>query len=1305
MQSYDGDIRLSVLLDAKEATKQIDTLRKEATTAVSSVDPKIAQLGNSMLKAIDKVDRLSSEMRKLADTKIPTEEYTNVSSKLEEAYHKLLKLREERNKMIKSGKSQELTAEYKSLLDQTTQYYKDFQKATNAWKKAEGDANKQAGLEVKMNVLKKSFDSSREALAKLENEGKKYKDTQEFSEKLAEIEKYKAQLNNLISKRKELRDTEQSYISGTETEAYKKLSEQLQYASNSVGIYKKKLAENNKSQQTFKSSVKSSENYLKSFKKALVSGAGALKTVNSGVRNAVKGLKQGATAFKGFGNTSHRAINKLIKSFVKWGLGLRGIFTLYRKLRGYAADALNTMAQQVDEVNADMEQIKRSFNLFKGSLGTMIQPLVSALVPAITTILNLFSQAAVAVGMFFAEFTGQGYVYKAVDAQEELADATKKSSKAQKELNKSLAAYDKLLVIPSQDDKKPAGGGAGATKEQLPVDYQKVDVTEKIKNLVADIKEAWNKADFTDLGKRFGQKIIEGLRGINWDGIQEIANKVAKSLATFLNGAISPQLFSTVANTLGKAFYTVLGTLNTFADNFDWKNLGKSIASGINSFFTNFKFAEVAKTITKFANGIFNTLYTAFKETNWEKIGNNIGDGISTFFKTFDAKTLGKSVGAAINGIFTLLSSTIKKTDFKKIAKSFTDFINGAIGEFDPKSVSDTLNGAVKGIFTFLNETIKNTDWKEIGTKIINFILNIDWLGIMSEALKTVGSIAEACADLAEGILTEIINAIDDISSNGLSADQEKQLEDFMATIIETLGKVLGAGGKIAGLLLKLVIKLIGLIIDEMSKGINTIIDTLSDDKKREQALEDIGEWFVEDICGGIVKGSKDVGEWSSTYIIEPIVDGYKKNKPALKKLGDMGLDILAKIMAKSNVTTAKAVKWIQANVVEPIEGFFKDPKGAFKSCAEDIWHAISNAPILSDIGEWVSDHIIEPLVNGIKDNDEIKNGDVGKWIIDKIKEGITGVTSGIGDWVADNIITPIVGTSGVESPNSSAAIVSSGSWISSTLLSGISKNEGKLKQWFSDTFGDSWGKVKEKFSTKNVSEHFGSVWTKIKEKFSDTKSWFGTKFGDTWTKIKEKLNLKDVGKHFSDLFDKVTSPFKDIAKWFKEKFSKAWENVKGVFSEKGKIFDGIKSGIESTFRTVVNKLIKGINTIVAKPFEKINEMINDLKSISVAGVKPFESVFKNFKITVPKIPEIPKLAKGAVIPPNREFMAVLGDQKRGTNIETPLETMVQAFKMALGDSGAKEPIQLYLDGKVVAQVVWDEEEKKYKQTNNFRFA
>jgi uncharacterized protein YfkK (UPF0435 family) len=54
--------------------------------------------------------------------------------------------------------------------------------------------------------------------------------------------------------------------------------------------------------------------------------------------------------------------------------------------------------------------------------------------------------------------------------------------------------------------------------------------------------------------------------------------------------------------------------------------------------------------------------------------------------------------------------------------------------------------------------------------------------------------------------------------------------------------------------------------------------------------------------------------------------------------------------------------------------------------------------------------------------------------------------------------------------------------------------------------------------------------------------------------------------------------------------------------------------------------------------------------------------------IHIPTIPEIkiPRLAKGAVIPTNSEFMAILGDQKRGVNIETPLQTMIDAFNTAL---------------------------------------
>ena len=60
-------------------------------------------------------------------------------------------------------------------------------------------------------------------------------------------------------------------------------------------------------------------------------------------------------------------------------------------------------------------------------------------------------------------------------------------------------------------------------------------------------------------------------------------------------------------------------------------------------------------------------------------------------------------------------------------------------------------------------------------------------------------------------------------------------------------------------------------------------------------------------------------------------------------------------------------------------------------------------------------------------------------------------------------------------------------------------------------------------------------------------------------------------------------------------------------------------------------------------------------------------------------VPKIPQLAKGAVIPPNREFLALLGDQKRGTNIEAPLSTIEQAVSNVLSKSSQTGPVTIVL--------------------------
>ena len=123
----------------------------------------------------------------------------------------------------------------------------------------------------------------------------------------------------------------------------------------------------------------------------------------------------------------------------------------------------------------------------------------------------------------------------------------------------------------------------------------------------------------------------------------------------------------------------------------------------------------------------------------------------------------------------------------------------------------------------------------------------------------------------------------------------------------------------------------------------------------------------------------------------------------------------------------------------------------------------------------------------------------------------------------------------------------------------------------------------------------------------------------------------------------------------------------------------------------------KGINYIIGK----INTFVRGIDSVISAVGSVFGADWSVAQI--PKV-SIPRLAKGAVIPPNREFMAVLGDQKHGTNIEAPLDTIVQAFNMALQNNGGggfngRIEVPVIIDGRQIALAVREAENNLGSQT------
>lgn len=161
------------------------------------------------------------------------------------------------------------------------------------------------------------------------------------------------------------------------------------------------------------------------------------------------------------------------------------------------------------------------------------------------------------------------------------------------------------------------------------------------------------------------------------------------------------------------------------------------------------------------------------------------------------------------------------------------------------------------------------------------------------------------------------------------------------------------------------------------------------------------------------------------------------------------------------------------------------------------------------------------------------------------------------------------------------------------------------------------------------------------------------------------------IGTIFAGIADLAKGVSDFLAGVFTGDWERAWNGIKEIFA-------GVFNSMASIAKSVINTIISLLNAII----RSTNNAVSAMSKIPGMG-------WLNFRI-----PEIPRLAQGAVIPPNKEFLAILGDQKQGTNIETPLQTMIDAFNAALEQNsntsnGQNITVVLELDKRELAKAVY----------------
>ena len=168
----------------------------------------------------------------------------------------------------------------------------------------------------------------------------------------------------------------------------------------------------------------------------------------------------------------------------------------------------------------------------------------------------------------------------------------------------------------------------------------------------------------------------------------------------------------------------------------------------------------------------------------------------------------------------------------------------------------------------------------------------------------------------------------------------------------------------------------------------------------------------------------------------------------------------------------------------------------------------------------------------------------------------------------------------------------------------------------------------------------------------------------------------------WDSILESIKKTWNDIKSYWNANIANVW--TLKFWLDLAKIAgNGLIGGFESAINGIIGMFEKMINWII-NGLNKISFDIPDWLGGGSFGINISNVSFGRVSI--------PRLAQGAVIPPNREFLAVLGDQKQGTNIEAPLQTIVDAFNIALQGNanygGGNTEVVLEIDGREFGRAV-----------------
>lgn len=659
------------------------------------------------------------------------------------------------------------------------------------------------------------------------------------------------------------------------------------------------------------------------------------------------------------------------------------------------------------------------------------------------------------------------------------------------------------------------------------------------------------------------------------------------------------------------------------------------------------------------------------------------GGGVGLEMPPVDSSAFEKSIKdilSSVDNLFdlgrlisTTLENALRSINWNKIYEKARGF---------GKGLAEFLNGLITpGLFGAVGSTIASA----LNTAIyaaLSFGLNFDWanLGLslaagVNEFFATFdfGALADTIDAWVQGLYTMVVTFIKNVDWSKIWDG----VKDFMShidldtieivvgfiTIKGLLGRLkkafIGVPGLISGIVKDSMEKAFGAsslsgiiknaLVPRLSTGLSAAFTTLKAGGGLNKTITTFftgitGSWNT----GALITQILGIGVALGGVVLivknffDMWKDGFSWLNEAFLALGAviLGVGLVIAGVPLAWAAAVAAIVAVVATLVIVIKDHWEDIKKTFKPA-----------------GQWFDTNVIQPAVTLFTNLwTTIKTVFTNLW------NDIVAIFTSAATWFNTIVIQPIVNWfksfwQTIKDIFNTLWIIIKAIWIVAST-------------WFYNTV---IAPIVSRFKTlkTNIENAFKTAWALVMIVWKVVSNWFNT---HVTTPVKK-------------LFDTLKTNIKNV-------FSTAWSNIKNVWNGVSNWFTThVTQPIASAFnkmwgtiKVVINSMISGVERLLNSIIGGINIFLGGLETVGKAAAAITGSNYSG--ITKIQTVSLPRLAKGAVIPPNKEFMAILGDQKHGTNIEAPLDTIVQAFNQAGGKSSEEELALLREQNRLLSQLL-----------------